>query len=188
MLYYLFGLFNVAIDHFRIFENLPVLDDLGAKLSEIYGAKAGDASKTGNSATSKQSQQHGPGRFPKSIEQQHASEPGKWKMMFPKEDNFSAGASGKISTTRQQTQSDKVAVNLKASNPHQQTSTVFNRLDNPLKPNQVQQQQQQLQESSKRKLPTPVGIFGRALQQTQNQAAPPVKQGPVVLDKFGNFR
>lgn len=181
----------------RIFENLPVLDDLGAKLSEIYGSKTGgEGSKSGNSATSKQSQltggmeqqaqKHGTAnRFTKSIDQQEpqSTEGGKWKMMFPKDDDFSAStsASGKDSVNRPSAQSDKIAVNLKP-NIHQQPS-VFNRLDNAMKPGQVQQHH--LQEQAKR---TPVGVFGRALQQTQNQAAPPVKQGPVVLDKFGNFR
>ncbi|XP_065084214.1 tetratricopeptide repeat protein 14-like isoform X2 [Ochlerotatus camptorhynchus] len=179
----------------KIFENFPVLDELGSKLSEYYsklenqGAGPSGMASVMSSLLTKSSKKDAT-KAEKTEEPKASSKPPdlaakersdkdtKWRMMFNKDER--AVVKEPPPTTK-----SFVPKQYAFSNESDEESLgVF----------QMQQHQQQLQqkasqrtarydeEKNRRRPPTP-----EKPKPSVSQMAP-VKSGPVVLDKFGNFR
>lgn len=159
------------------------MDDLGAKLSEIYNKKtqsqANASNKAESSSVSSTSSKKLLGESYDKVAPPASVPVSKWKMMFPKDDGhvpqISALNSIKLgATTSRLNRFDQQALNDKQQDLAPEDTRV------PILPPQAR---------TGRKMPSPLGPYGRAtIQRSPPGPPPPVKSGPVVLDKFGNFR
>lgn len=180
---------------------MPVLDELGAKLNQIYGKK-NDEPKPGSSQSSKSVF---PGQFQPKVQQpryplqeaplksktppraynshmqqqtplsppvQQQQQPqNKWKMSFAKDEPRAQNTLGRG------TKSGLPSM----SNQRTQPFVVHDSDDDG--------QNYRNRQPRERRIPSPLKQFGRTtLTRSPPPRAPPVKSGPVVLDKFGNFR
>lgn len=153
---------------FRIFESLPVLDDLGAKLSEIYGVK----NEPRVSALKMPQPDSVSNKTNKSFEDNQQQS--KWKMSFQsKDDPRPLGVPG---SSKVQSRASRPGKGL--TPPDSDDETRVRDRDAKAKPSQAI------------RIPSPLKQYGRAIVTNTAAAAPapPVKSGPVVLDKFGCFR
>ncbi|XP_055544011.1 tetratricopeptide repeat protein 14 [Wyeomyia smithii] len=168
----------------KIFENFPVLDELGSKLSLYYSKKENAAAgPSGISLLSKNLKKEMTKadkvvtiKAPE-MAKERPTKDGKWRMMFNKDER-----SVKEPTVV------KVAVPKQYAFPNESddeggTLGVF----------QMQQHQQQLQQKANARTGRYEEKTRRVVITTEKQKPSvsqmaPVKSGPVVLDKFGNFR
>lgn len=152
---------------------MPVLDDLGAKLSQIYSKNQADAEKAGAARKTIDLYEKVPP--PAQVE------PSKWKMMFPKDSDSPHPPVQTIHVTKL---GAPERGNRFGQPPVQQAPPEKPRLAPedtrvPILPPQAR---------AMRKLPSPLTQYGRPGIQRSPPRPSQVKSGPVVLDKFGNFR
>ncbi|XP_058447447.1 tetratricopeptide repeat protein 14 homolog [Malaya genurostris] len=163
----------------KIFENFPVLDELGSKLSEYYSKKdvssaAGPSGIAGvmSSLLSKNAKKESL-KADKTASMKANERPdkdGKWRMMFNKDER---SAKEQPSSAR-----PTVPKQYAFSNESDEESGALGVF-------QMQQHQQQLQQKAN------LRIRRRQISPDKSKSISqmaPVKSGPVVLDKFGNFR
>lgn len=150
----------------RIFESLPVLDDLGAKLSEIYGVK-----NEKNTAEVKVPLTIPAAQTKNIFDDQKQN---KWKMSFQnKDESRPLGVPGPSNI---QSRAPRPGKGL--TPPDSDDEARLRNKDTKAKQNHPM------------KIPSPLKQYGRAGVSNAATAPPPppVKSGPVVLDKFGCFR
>lgn len=144
----------------RIFESLPVLDELGSKLSSLYG-------KDGVPSKYNQGKLHSTSSLVESGQ-------GKWKMVFGKDQKSITTPFAETSTmtmpgSGRTFQPTMIKRPFNADSDDDKNTSKVNSSSPVMLP---------IPPRSKHRLPTPVPIAKAA----------PIKSGPVVLDKFGCFR
>lgn len=178
----------------RIFENFPVLDELGTKLSEYYsklenqgagpsgmasvmstlltkGSKK-EASKLEKSEETKVSQKT------QDTSKERSEKETKWRMMFNKDERAA------VKEPKEQSKTFVPKQYAFSNDSDEESLGVF----------QMQQHQAQLQQKATQRTSRYDDEKNRRRPATPEKPKPavsqmaPVKSGPVVLDKFGNFR
>lgn len=168
----------------KIFENFPVLDELGSKLSEYYAKMDGSAGPSGvssvmSSLLSKTTKKEGAVKDEPKVATKVAKEgqpkDGKWRMMFNKDERAAVKETTatkpfvpkQYAFANDSDDESVTAVGFTPAPPPQQKTTRIVRYE---------------EDKNRRKPLSP-----EKPKPSVSQMAP-VKSGPVVLDKFGNFR
>lgn len=157
----------------RIFESLPVLDDLGAKLSEIYGAKSDAKASPAKVPVAPVLTKNTFANDPKQQQQQQQN---KWKMSFQHKDESSRNLGAVAGPSTMQSRASRPG---KGLTPPDSDDEARSRAKDT-----------KARQSQPKRIPSPLKQYGRTVmtRSPPTTAPPPVKSGPVVLDKFGSFR
>lgn len=156
---------------------MPVLDDLGAKLSEIYGVSKNEPKVLKGAPSAKVQQLVQPKVAAPTLQKSIFADDqkqNKWKMSFQhKEEPRNLGVAGP-STIQSRTSRPGKGLTPPDSDEEARTRA----------------KETKARQSQPRRIPSPLKQYGRTVitRSPPPMAPAQVKSGPVVLDKFGNFR